>query len=61
MLRYSFAMNDAADELAAAIDSALAEGWRTRDIADASTAADKIVGTVAMGDLVAARLGAERA
>jgi len=56
MLRYSFAMNDAADALAAAIGDVLAEGWRTRDIADASTAEDRIVGTQAMGDLVAERL-----
>lgn len=56
MLRYSFAMNDAADELAGAIESVLADGWRTRDISDSSTPAEKLVGTTAMGDLVAARL-----
>ncbi|MCG2808426.1 MAG: 3-isopropylmalate dehydrogenase [Coriobacteriia bacterium] len=56
MLRYSFAMNDAADELAAAIEAVLADGWRTRDIADAETPAERIVGTVAMGGLVAERL-----
>jgi 3-isopropylmalate dehydrogenase len=56
MLRYSFAMHDAADALAAAIESVLAAGWRTRDLASAQTPADKVVGTVAMGDLVAAAL-----
>jgi len=56
MLRYSLAMHEAADALAAAIGSVLAEGWRTRDIADAATPADRVVGTQAMGDLVAARL-----
>jgi 3-isopropylmalate dehydrogenase len=57
MLRYSFQMHTAADELAAAIDEVLAEGWRTRDIATAETPADRIVGTAAMGDLVTAILG----
>ncbi len=56
MLRYSFAMQEAADALAAAIESVLAEGWRTRDIADASTLPERTVGTSAMGDLVAERL-----
>ncbi|NTW28653.1 MAG: 3-isopropylmalate dehydrogenase [Coriobacteriia bacterium] len=53
MLRHSFAMDAAADELAAVIDRILAEGWRTRDIASAETPAERIVGTQAMGDLVA--------
>ncbi len=52
MLRHSFEMNAEADRLAAAIECVLAEGWRTRDIADASTPAEKLVGTEAMGDLV---------
>ncbi len=56
MLRYSFDMHAAADELAAAIESVLADGWRTRDISDAGTAAERIIGTEAMGDLVAERL-----
>jgi 3-isopropylmalate dehydrogenase len=53
MLRYSFEMHSAADELAAAIDGILAAGWRTRDIANAETHKDNLVGTSAMGDLVA--------
>jgi 3-isopropylmalate dehydrogenase len=56
MLRHSFAMDSAADSLAGAIAGVLDDGWRTRDIASADTAADRIVGTVAMGDLVARRL-----
>lgn len=56
MLRYSLAMHEAADALAAAIEGVLAQGWRTRDIADAATSPDKTVGTVAMGDLVAGML-----
>ena len=50
MLRYSFDMHEAADEITAAIESVLAEGWRTRDIATAETPADRILGTVAMGE-----------
>jgi 3-isopropylmalate dehydrogenase len=56
MLRYSFEMHEAADELAAAIEGVLADGWRTGDIASADTPAEKIVGTVAMGDHVVERL-----
>jgi 3-isopropylmalate dehydrogenase len=56
MLRHSFAMDAAADRLAGAIARVLDEGWRTRDIAVSGTAADRIVGTARMGDLVAERL-----
>lgn len=56
MLRYSFEMHEAADKLAAAIERVLAEGWRTKDIADSSTLPQKMVGTSAMGDLVVERL-----
>jgi len=56
MLRYSFEMHEAADKLAAAIEQVLAEGWRTKDIADPSTLPQKMVGTSAMGDLVVERL-----
>jgi len=57
MLRYSFDMYVAADELAGAIERVLGDGWRTRDIASAATPAEKIVGTVTMGDLVVAAVG----
>jgi 3-isopropylmalate dehydrogenase len=56
MLRYSFQMNEAADALSSAIESVLDEGWRTRDIADAQTADEFLVGTSRMGDLVIERL-----
>ncbi|HET6498014.1 MAG TPA: isocitrate/isopropylmalate family dehydrogenase, partial [Coriobacteriia bacterium] len=56
MLRHSFAMHRAADRLAAAIEGVLDEGWRTRDIAGAATPRERVVGTSAMGDLVAGRL-----
>ena len=56
MLRYSFNMGEAADAVRAAVTAVLDEGWRTRDIADASTPADRILGTAAMGDEVVKRI-----
>ena len=58
MLRYSFSMHAEADALSAAIDTVLAAGWRTRDIASDATPADRIVGTEAMGRLVVEALAA---
>ena len=57
MLRHSFAMRDAADELSAAIERVLADGWRTLDIASTDTPEAKLVGTRAMGDLIVSTLG----
>lgn len=56
MLRYSFDMGAAADAVRAAVTAVLDDGLRTRDIADASTPAENILGTAAMGDAVVARL-----
>lgn len=56
MLRYSFNMGEAADAVRAAVTAVLDEGWRTRDIAYASTPAERILGTAAMGDEVAKRI-----
>ncbi len=56
MLRYSFDMNDAADDIRNAVTSVLDAGWRTGDIADANTPDDKKVGTARMGDLVVENL-----
>ncbi len=52
MLRYSFGMNDAADDVYRAVATVLDEGWRTGDIKSPDTPADKIVGTESMGALV---------
>ncbi len=57
MLRYSFGMDEAADELSAAVTRVLDEGWRTVDIADESTSVDHILGTCAMGDKIVGALG----
>lgn len=59
MLRHSFELHAAADELSNAIDGILIEGWRTRDIAAADTPEERIAGTSAMGDLVAETIAAE--
>ncbi len=56
MLRYSFDMGQAADDIQNAITAVLDAGWRTGDLKDASTPADKVVGTVEMGDLVVKNL-----
>ncbi len=56
MLRYSFDMGQAADDIQNAITAVLDAGWRTGDLKDASTPADKVVGTVEMGDLVVKHL-----
>ena len=52
MLHYSFKMDEAADRLAKAVKDVLDDGWRTGDIADASTAADHKLGTSGMGDKI---------
>ncbi|MEI7814891.1 MAG: 3-isopropylmalate dehydrogenase [Coriobacteriia bacterium] len=59
MLRHSFSMHRAADELAAAIEGVLAEGWRTRDIASADTPEELIIGTEAIGDLITQMVATE--
>ena len=56
MLRYSFDAADAADDVRRAVTAVLDEGWRTGDIKDAATPADKVVGTERMGDLVVEHL-----
>jgi 3-isopropylmalate dehydrogenase len=53
MLRYSFGLDEEADAIDAAVELALARGYRTRDIAgDGAT----LVGTREMGDAIAARI-----
>lgn len=56
MLRYSLDMGEAADEVRVAVTAVLDDGLRTRDIADGSTPAERVLGTAAMGDAVVARL-----
>ena len=56
MLRYSFPMGEAADDIASAVAAVLEEGWRTPDIRQQDTPESKLVGTKAMGDLVVEHL-----
>ena len=48
----SFKMKTESEAIIDAVDAVLKTGWRTKDIADAQTAADKILGTEAMGAAV---------
>ncbi|GAB2573803.1 3-isopropylmalate dehydrogenase [Spirosoma areae] len=52
MLDISFGMKTEADVVVNAVDSALKSGFRTRDIADSTTLAAKILGTEAMGKCI---------
>ena len=56
LLTYALDMGEQAAWIENAVARVLDEGWRTRDIADASTPADKILGTTQMGDKVIAAL-----
>ena len=56
MLTYAFDMTDEAAMIETAVERVLDEGWRTRDIADSNTPAEKIIGTADMGDKVVAAL-----
>ncbi|MFD2936103.1 3-isopropylmalate dehydrogenase [Spirosoma flavum] len=58
MLDISFGMKAEADTVVQAVDSVLKAGFRTRDIADSSTPADKLLGTVQMGQQILQRLTA---
>ena len=56
MLTYAFDMGEQAGWIEGAVARVLDEGWRTRDIADAATPADYVIGTAEMGDKVVAAL-----
>jgi 3-isopropylmalate dehydrogenase len=56
MLRHSFALNDAANAIEAAVAKAIAGGMRTGDIFSASEANARKVGTSEMGDAIAAAI-----
>jgi 3-isopropylmalate dehydrogenase len=56
MLDISFGMKAESEAVIAAVEQTLKNGFRTRDIADSSTAANLILGTDAMGNVVLERL-----
>ncbi|MGN6247537.1 MAG: 3-isopropylmalate dehydrogenase [Ginsengibacter sp.] len=56
LLDISFNMKTESEAIIAAVDKVLKAGWRTRDIADTQTPADKVLGTEAMGNAVLSQL-----
>lgn len=56
LLDISFGLKDEANAVIAAVDGVLKAGFRTRDIADANTPADKILGTDACGEEILKRI-----
>ncbi|CAM3965927.1 3-isopropylmalate dehydrogenase [Mucilaginibacter galii] len=52
MLEISFGLKEEAKSITTAIDKVLKAGYRTGDIADTHTEADKVLGTEAMGKMV---------
>ncbi len=56
LLEISFGLKEEADAVIRAVEQTLKEGYRTRDIADASTLHEKILGTEVMGNVVCNQL-----
>jgi 3-isopropylmalate dehydrogenase len=52
MLDISFGLKEESDNIIASVSETLREGYRTRDIADASTPHEKILGTEVVGNIV---------
>lgn len=52
LLDISFGMKDESTTIIKAVEKTLKEGYRTRDIADSTTAQEKILGTEAMGNVI---------
>jgi 3-isopropylmalate dehydrogenase len=56
LLDISFGLKDEAESVIKAVEETLKEGYRTRDIADAQTAQEKILGTEVMGNVVSNKI-----
>jgi 3-isopropylmalate dehydrogenase len=56
LLDISFGLKKESEAIISAIDAVLKAGWRTRDIADANTPSDKILGTEAIGKEILDRI-----
>ncbi|MBL0110884.1 MAG: 3-isopropylmalate dehydrogenase [Saprospiraceae bacterium] len=56
MLEIYFGLKSESDAILSAVDQVLADGWRTRDIADTTTPIDRVLGTEAMGEQVLKRI-----
>lgn len=53
LLDISFGLQEESDAVIKAVEKTLKEGYRTKDIADASTSLGKVLGTEAMGNVIA--------
>lgn len=60
LLDISFGLKEESETVIKAVEKTLKEGYRTRDIADAATAKDKILGTEAMGEMVCKHVRASK-
>jgi 3-isopropylmalate dehydrogenase len=56
LLDISFGLKAESEAVINAVDAVLKAGYRTRDIADSDTSAEKLLGTSAMGEALLARL-----
>jgi 3-isopropylmalate dehydrogenase len=56
MLDISFNLKAESEKVIQAVEQTLKEGFRTRDIADSSTSADKIIGTDTMGQKIVEKI-----
>lgn len=56
LLDISLGLKTEAETIIAAVDAFLKDGFRTRDIADATTEADKILGTEAAGEVILSKI-----
>jgi 3-isopropylmalate dehydrogenase len=56
LLDISFGMKEESEVVIAAVDAVLKAGFRTRDIADATTPAGNILGTEAIGEKVLSKI-----
>ena len=52
MLDISFGLKEEAGTIIKAVEKTLQEGYRTRDIADATTPHERILGTEVMGNVI---------
>ena len=56
LLDISFGLKEESETVIKAVEQTLKAGYRTRDIADASTPKDKILGTEAMGNMICSQV-----
>lgn len=60
MLAHGLGLDDAASDVTHAVESVLAQGWRTADIAQTATGTGRVLGTREMGEKVVSCIEEER-